>query len=137
MTTLVHKREKVFELYSQNKGKLSTSVSSLKEIEWELSKNVYDTVEQELADAAIQINLAKDMVLELTEKHDSIEEGLMLYHHEKMQEINRQLANFWKVTYKGGDIESIQIKSDMEKDSKKTTSRSYNYRVVLNTYDGA
>jgi len=36
----------------------------------------------------------------------------MQYHHSKMKEINRQLADFWKMTYKGNDIETIEIKSD-------------------------
>ena len=50
-----------------------------------------------------------------------------------MIEINRQLADFWKMTYKGRDIASIEIKSDSEKSSAKM--RSYNYRIVLRTQD--
>ena len=62
----------------------------------------------------------------------------MQYHHCKMKEINRQLSDFWKMTYKGNDIEAIEIKSDQEKDVKSAASarlRSYNYRIVLKTYD--
>ena len=42
------------------------------------------------------------------------------------------------MTYKGNDIEAIEIKSDQEKDAKSAASarlRSYNYRIVLKTYD--
>ena len=42
------------------------------------------------------------------------------------------------MTYKGNDIEAIQIKSDQEKEAKSAASarlRSYNYRIVLKTYD--
>lgn len=60
----------------------------------------------------------------------------MEYHHEKMKEINLQLADFWKMTYKGNDIDSIQIKSDQEKDSKTVRMRSYNYRVSLTNTEG-
>ena len=55
-----------------------------------------------------------------------------------MKEINRQLADFWKMTYRGNDIEAIEIQSDQEKDNKSAASarlRSYNYRIVLKTYD--
>jgi len=59
----------------------------------------------------------------------------MKYHHEKMKEINRTLADFWKMTYKGNDIDTIEIKSDVEKSSVNSRVRSYNYRIVLKTYD--
>ena len=74
----------------------------------------------------------------MTQQHDALEEGLMKYHHDKMKEINRQLADFWKMTYKGNDIETIQIKSDQEKDSSSASGarmRSFNYRIVIRTYD--
>jgi DNA repair protein RAD50 len=59
----------------------------------------------------------------------------MNYHHEKMKEINRTLSDFWKITYKGTDIETIMIKTDAEKTESNARLRSYNYRIVLKTYD--
>lgn len=82
----------------------------------------------------ITYNLMKDLTLEVTEKHDALEEALMKYHHEKMKEINKTLSDFWKMTYKGNDIDTIMIKSDMEK-SANSRVRSYNYRIVLRTYE--
>lgn len=61
----------------------------------------------------------------------------MQYHHEKMKEINSTLADLWKVTYKGNDIEKIMIKTDAEKTAENQRIRSYNYRIVLVTYDNA
>ena len=55
----------------------------------------------------------------------------MMYHHEKMKEINKTISDFWKVTYKGTDIDTIEIKSDEEKDTSNKRGRSYNYRIVL------
>ena len=40
----------------------------------------------------------------------------------------------WKLTYKGNDIETIEIKSDSDK-SANSRIRSYNYRIVLKTHD--
>mgnify|MGYP001148842202 CR=1 FL=1 len=79
--------------------------------------------------------LAKETAREIGSKHDCLEEALMNFHHKKMQDINRQLADFWKMTYQGHDIETIEIKSDQEK-SATSRLRSYNYRVVLITKDG-
>ena len=52
-----------------------------------------------------------------------------------MKEINRQLSDFWKMTYKGNDIDTIEIRSDVEKNATNARIRSYNYRIVLKTYD--
>lgn len=75
------------------------------------------------------------MALEVNEKHDALEEALMNYHHEKMKEINKTLSDFWKMTYKGNDIDTIEIKSDVEKNAQNNRLRSYNYRIVLKTFD--
>jgi len=32
-----------------------------------------------------------------------------------MKEINKTLSDFWKVTYKGEDIDTIMIKTDVDK----------------------
>jgi DNA repair protein RAD50 len=77
------------------------------------------------------------MAEEINEKHDSLEESMMKYHHEKMKEINKTLSDFWKMTYKGNDIETIEIKSDVEKSAINSRLRSYNYRIVCKSFDGA
>jgi DNA repair protein RAD50 len=46
-----------------------------------------------------------------------------------MEEINKLINYYWGMTYKGGDIKWIEIKSDVEKSSVR--SRSYNYRIVF------
>ena len=51
-----------------------------------------------------------------------------------MKDINQTLADMWKLTYKGNDIETIEIKSDADK-SANSRIRSYNYRIVLKTHD--
>lgn len=87
-----------------------------------------------MLDLEIKYNLTKDMALEVNEKHNALEEALMKYHHEKMKEINKTLSDFWKMTYKSSDIETIEIKSDVEK-SANSRIRSYNYRIVQKLSD--
>lgn len=95
----------------------------------------YKEIEKNLLDLKCKYLLARDIALEIKEKHDALEEALMKYHHEKMTMINRTLSDFWKMTYQGNDIETIEIRSDVEK-SENSRSRSYNYRIILKTHDG-
>ena len=66
---------------------------------------------------------------------EALEEALMLYHHEKMKEINSTLADLWTLTYKGNDIAKIEIRSDVEKSTVSSRVKNYNYRIMLKTVD--
>jgi DNA repair protein RAD50 len=83
----------------------------------DLSEERFIDIEKRLLELEIKYTLTRDMALEINEKHDALEEALMKYHHEKMKEINRTLSDFWKMTYKGNDIDTIEIKSDVERNS--------------------
>ena len=100
-----------------------------------MAEERYLDIEKRLLELEIKYNLTRDMALEIGEKHDALEEALMKYHHEKMKEINKTLGDFWKMTYKGNDIDTIEIKSDVERSSTNARIRSYNYRIVLKTAD--
>lgn len=57
-----------------------------------------------------------------------LDNAIMKYHSLKMEEINRILRELWQQTYKGLDIDTIAIKTDVHVTAK---MRSYNYRVVM------
>ncbi|OBA23026.1 hypothetical protein METBIDRAFT_34880 [Metschnikowia bicuspidata var. bicuspidata NRRL YB-4993] len=58
----------------------------------------------------------------------ALDNAIMKYHSMKMDEINRILRELWTQTYRGTDIDSIEIKCDV---TNQTRGRSYNYRVVM------
>lgn len=101
----------------------------------ELNKPEFKNIKKRLIDVGLQYAVSKDMGQDVLAKHDAVEEGLMKYHHSMMVEINKQLADFWKMTYRGNDIERIEVKSDQEKGTQ-SRMRSYNYRIAMITTDG-
>jgi len=52
----------------------------------------------------------------------------MKYHTLKMQEINQIIKELWQTTYKGNDIEAIEMRADIAEAGQR---RTYNYRVVM------
>ena len=54
----------------------------------------------------------------------------MRYHNLKINEINKNIRDLWVTTYRGGDIDTIEIKSDLDAGRTKR-GRTYNYRVVM------
>lgn len=63
----------------------------------------------------------------------AFDQAIMRYHVNKMDEINKILAELWTTTYQGVDIDAIAIRTDLESTSANalSSSRSYNYRVVM------
>lgn len=119
---------------SQRMGNLQSLQDNLKSIKADLIDDKFIDIEKKLLDLELKYSMTKFMALEVQEKHDALEESMMQYHHEKMKEINKTLSDFWKITYRGNDIETIEIKSDIEKQAN-ARMRSYNYRIVLKTFD--
>lgn len=63
----------------------------------------------------------------------ALDSAIMKYHSIKMQEINKVIDELWHTTYRGTDVDTIQIKSDVNLQSK--GNRSYNYRVIMKKQD--
>ena len=55
----------------------------------------------------------------------------MKYHQEKMEELNKIIAELWKSTYKGHDIDTIRILTEETQAATAASRRNYNYRVVM------
>ncbi|TDH06220.1 hypothetical protein EPR50_G00131470 [Perca flavescens] len=55
----------------------------------------------------------------------------MKFHSMKMDEINKIIRDLWCSTYRGQDIEYVEIRSDVDENSSAGVRRVYNYRVVM------
>ncbi|KAJ2805600.1 DNA repair protein rad50, partial [Coemansia guatemalensis] len=58
----------------------------------------------------------------------ALDAAIMQYHSLKMQDINKIIRELWINTYQGTDIDTIEIRSEVE---GARNSRSHNYRVVM------
>jgi DNA repair protein RAD50 len=58
----------------------------------------------------------------------TLESAIMKFHSLKMEEINRTIRELWINTYRGNDMDTIEIRSDAENTKG---NRSYYYRVVM------
>ncbi|KAH0629759.1 hypothetical protein JD844_012103 [Phrynosoma platyrhinos] len=64
--------------------------------------------------------------------YKALDQAIMTFHSMKMEEINKTIRDLWRSTYRGQDIEYIEIRSDADENvSASDKRRSYNYRVVL------
>ena len=124
-------RDELSELTSQHAGKIGEvkqikdQIEGLKkELETEY-KNVNELYHEEWI--KLQTNLLVSNDIQNYSK--ALDNAIMKFHSIKMEDINRILGDLWSQTYKGSDISTIAIKSDVNLQAK--GNRSYNYRVVM------
>ncbi len=72
--------------------------------------------------------------IDLDKYHRALDQALMAFHTLKMNSINRIIKELWQQTYRGSDIDEIEIGSDAGDvlgGSSSAGKRNYNYRVVM------
>lgn len=123
-------REKLSTLNAAHSGK----VGEVKQVKAQIGQLQSD-LETEFKDIDNQyhlewIKLQTNMLVmtDLQTYSQALDKAIMKYHSMKMDEINRILRELWNQTYKGTDIDGIEIKCDVSPSGK---GRSYNYRVVM------
>jgi DNA repair protein RAD50 len=67
-------------------------------------------------------------VKDIEKYHSALDKALQQFHKNKITDINTIIRDLWTLTYKGEDISNIEIVSGK---GTGTSSRSYNYRVVM------
>ncbi|KAK4191866.1 DNA repair protein RAD50 [Podospora australis] len=80
----------------------------------------------------IKVETTKAAIDDLGRGTIALDHAIMQFHSLKMEEINRTIGELWQSTYQGTDIDSIQIRSDVEAGAGSGAGkRNYNYRVSM------
>ncbi|KAJ3024381.1 UNVERIFIED_CONTAM: DNA repair protein rad50 [Siphonaria sp. JEL0065] len=135
VTSVQSQRKKLTVQYEQLCEELAGLSGELKQMEEQVNRIGRD-VERDFADVAekhtrqvIKLKTESLAIQDLEKYSKALENAIMKYHTMKMDEINKIIRELWCNTYKGNDIETIEIRSDNEGSTAK--NRSYNYRVVM------
>jgi len=107
------------------KGHLEDSILKLKQ---KLAQKEYTNIDERYKMKSIELQTTKCAQKDLEKYYSALDKALMRYHEIKMEEINKIVKEIWQVTYKGDDIDTIQIKADLENTGNR---RSHNYRLVM------
>ncbi|KAK3382487.1 hypothetical protein B0T24DRAFT_16125 [Lasiosphaeria ovina] len=80
----------------------------------------------------IKVETTKAAIEDLGRGTAALDQAIMQYHSLKMEEINRTVGELWQSTYQGTDIDTIQIRSNIDAGSGAGAGkRTYNYRVSM------
>ncbi|KAJ3102954.1 DNA repair protein rad50 [Phlyctochytrium planicorne] len=120
-----------YEGYCNELAELSGQVRQMEE-QLKDYKIQYDEEYKDSVSKFIDESISLKTEIAVTEDVDmsikAIESGILKYHSLKMSEINKTIKELWVNTYRGNDIEYIEIRADNENVKGRS---SYNYRLVM------
>ncbi|XP_053319295.1 DNA repair protein RAD50 [Spea bombifrons] len=98
----------------------------------ELREPQYKDAEEKYREMMIVMRTTELANKDLDIYYKTLDQAIMKFHSMKMEEINKIIRDLWRSTYRGQDIEYIEIRSDADETvSAADKRRTYNYRVVM------
>ncbi|NXI68828.1 RAD50 protein, partial [Anseranas semipalmata] len=98
----------------------------------ELRESQFKDAEEKYREMMIVMRTTELVNKDLDIYYKALDKAIMTFHSMKMEEINKIIRDLWRSTYRGQDIEYIEIRSDADENvSASDKRRSYNYRVVM------
>ncbi|XP_027887856.1 DNA repair protein RAD50 [Xiphophorus couchianus] len=98
----------------------------------ELREDQYDKAEERYKNKMITMRTTELVIKDLDLYYKALDQTIMRFHSMKMDEINKIIRDLWRNTYRGQDIEYVEIRSDVDENSSAGVKRRvYNYRVVM------
>uniref|UniRef100_A0A669F8C5 RAD50 double strand break repair protein n=1 Tax=Oreochromis niloticus TaxID=8128 RepID=A0A669F8C5_ORENI len=94
-----------------------------------LEEDQYGKAEELHRNKMIEMRTTQLLSKDLKLYEEALDQAIVKFHSMKMDEINQNIRDLWRSTYRGQDIEYIEIRSEVEERSE--GRRSYNYRVVM------
>ncbi|XP_078509222.1 DNA repair protein RAD50 [Lissotriton helveticus] len=97
----------------------------------ELREPQYKDAEEKYREMMIVMRTTELVNKDLDIYYKTLDQAIMKFHSMKMEEINKIIRDLWRSTYRGQDIEYVEIRSDADENVAADKRRTYNYRVVM------
>lgn len=127
----LQEKEKLLSDLNRCHGTIGVYHSNIAKNKIDLKQAQYKDIDKRYCSQLIQLKTTEMANKDLDKYYIALDKALMRFHTMKMEEINKIIKELWQQTYRGQDIDNISIRSDTEG----AGTRSYSYRVVMQTGD--
>ena len=118
----------------QTKGSLQSEKNKAVELMHELKSAKYKDIDELYRHQLIKHETSLIAVKDLDKFEKALDKSLIEFHSLKMEQINAVLKELWQQTYRGKDIDYIEIRSEIGGKTASGATRkrkNYNYNVVM------
>ncbi|UJR09375.1 hypothetical protein I4U23_013619 [Adineta vaga] len=112
-------------------ARLATLDQQLTELEQELEQEHLKNAHERYLKHFVQQTVEEIASQDLERFYKVLDQTMMTYHTQKMNQLNKIIRDLWRTTYRGSDIDAIEIRSDADEENASKARRTYNYRVVM------
>lgn len=77
-----------------------------------LQREEYATADEKYLDHVKELEINQAISEDLSNFYNALEWALMKFHKERMSVINRMIREMWHSTYKGKDIDYVEIRAE-------------------------
>ncbi|CAM6096053.1 unnamed protein product [Calypogeia fissa] len=116
---------------SRSQGTMTVYQTNVAKNKADLKQAQYKDIDNRYCGQLIQLKTTEMANKDLDKYYNALDKALMRFHSMKMEEINKIIKELWQQTYRGQDIDYIEIRSDAEG----AGTRSYSYRVIMRSGD--
>ncbi|XP_018651834.1 putative dna repair protein RAD50 [Schistosoma mansoni] len=130
---LALEEEKLHSLKQDISNQLSELNAKLCYLNRDLNEK-YTNADNEYRDMMYQLKTSELACSDLERYYKALDRAIMSYHAVKMADLNKIIRELWRSTYRGNDIDYIEICSEEDTAAASNvcrTRRTYNYRVVM------
>lgn len=116
-----------------NEGLLRGLDEKMKMLNRELNSRHYKDADVNHCQKLVELRTTQLANKDLDKYYKALDQAIGRFHRLKLQEINKIIKEYWVKTYRGHDIDTIEIVSedDEEGSGASKTKRNYNYRVCM------
>jgi len=118
----------------KNLGSVETHTARLKDTRAQLNDSRFRQIDEKCAEKNTEHYLCTLAMGDLDRYYKALDRSMIRFHQTMMEEINRSAKELWNKTYKGTDIDGIEIKSEHEGYTD-AGARRHSYRVMMRKGD--
>ncbi|KAI8576739.1 hypothetical protein K450DRAFT_178854 [Umbelopsis ramanniana AG] len=127
LETLQSRQAELIDKRGGIQGELRQMDDQIERYEYDL-KTEYKDIDKLHRKHFIGVRASEMAIADMNKYASALEKAIMRFHALKMEDLNKIIKELWINTYKGGDIDYIEIQSDNDGPA---SNRSYNYRVMM------
>ncbi|KAF7639526.1 AAA_23 domain-containing protein [Meloidogyne graminicola] len=101
----------------------------IEELKTQLAESRYVDAKKNYLDKMVERLVTTNAIEDLDRYYKIVDDSIINFHQQKMEQINQILSELWSRVYQGNDIETIKIKSQTVGSAEK--KKSYDYSVVM------
>ncbi|KAG5500378.1 hypothetical protein JKF63_03470 [Porcisia hertigi] len=116
---------------AQQDGNMEAMLLDVNQLKRQLRGDKYHNIEKRYRSTFLKVQTTEISIQDIEKYYGALEKAVQSYHQEKIAQINQIIAELWRQTYRGSDIDTVEIRSETEGTTTTAARRSYNYRVVM------